>query len=280
MIKLIKYELKAVASDFYGILIALFSLAVIGPFLINFQNVGNWLAAIFVLVGIGTLIALGIITIIVILKIFNKRLYSNIGYLQFSLPVTSTTLLASKIISASIVHIAIGLITFAAIMTFNVILSLLSSNGLEVLTYFWDLFVRSNLSETVRNFILVAIPYGIANWLYTITLLLFVVTFVHTSYVRKNRLIVAIILYIGMAIVFSSIHGLFVQGDFMQITTGGVIPLSNITNAIAFGNMIQSSINYTLNLGMYFFSMAYYVILAGLLFSGAQYLVDRKLEIE
>ncbi len=280
MIKLIKYELKAVASDFYGIMIALFALAIIGPFLINFQNIGDWLVAIFVLVGMGTLIALGIITVIVILKVFNKRLYSNIGYLQFSLPVTSTQLLASKVVSAFIIQTAIGVLTFVAMVIFSVILSLISSNGLEVLSYFWDLLFVSNLSESVINFILLTIPFGLANWLYTITLLLFVVTFVHTSYVRKNRLIVAVVLYIGLAVVFSSIQGLFMQGDFFQITTSRMIPITGFQNPIAFGNMIQNELITTLNLTVYLFTMAYYVILAGLLFSGSQYLVDRKLELE
>lgn len=280
MIKLIKYELKAVASDFYGIMIAVFALAIIGPFLINFQNMGEWLIAIFVLVGMGTLIALGIITIIVILKIFNKRLYSNIGYLQFSLPVTSTQLLASKVASAFIIQTAIGVLTFVAMVIFSVILSLISSNGLEVLSYFWDLLFVSNLSESVINFTLLIIPFGLANWLYTIMLLLFVVTFVHTSYVRKNRLIVAVVLYIGLAVVFSSIQGLFLQGDFIQITTSRMVPIIGFQDPITFGNMIQNELLTTLNLGVYLFTMAYYVILAGLLFSGSQYLVDRKLELE
>src|SRR5690554_4896851 len=281
MLKLIKYELKAVASDFYGIVIALFALAIIGPFLVNFQNAGDWLIAIFVLVGFATLIALGIITIIVILKIFNKRLYSNIGYLQFSLPVTSTQLLMSKIVSAFIIQAAIGLLTFIAMAIFSVILSLISSNNFEVLSYLWDLLVRSNLFETVSQFVLLSIPYGIANWLFTITLLLFVVSFVHTSYVRKNRLIVAILLYIGLAIVISSVQSLFIHTDFIQIVgSTGAIPIMFIDNPIEFGNLLQKEMITTINYGVYFFTMAYYVILAGLLFSGSQYLVDRKLELE
>lgn len=115
--KLIKYEYKATARTFIPIYIALLLVAVINRVL----RIGNidvaWGISMIVLVGL--FIALGVLTIIVIVQRFNKNLLGDEGYLMFTLPVKSEQLVASKLI-ISIVWTTIS--SIVAFVTFLILL--------------------------------------------------------------------------------------------------------------------------------------------------------------
>ncbi len=94
--KLIKYEYKATARTFIPIYIALLLVAVINRvFRMGAIDVA-WGISTLALVGL--FIALGVLTIIVIVQRFNKNLLGDEGYLMFTLPVTSVQLIVSKLV--------------------------------------------------------------------------------------------------------------------------------------------------------------------------------------
>lgn len=115
--KLIKYEYKATARTFIPIYIALLLVAVINRVL----RIGNidvaWGISMIVLVGL--FIALGVLTIIVIVQRFNKNLLGDEGYLMFTLPVKSEQLIVSKLIISIVWTIVSGIIAF---ITFLILL--------------------------------------------------------------------------------------------------------------------------------------------------------------
>lgn len=112
--KLIKYEYKATARTFIPIYIALLLVAVINRVL----RIGNidvaWGISMIVLVGL--FIALGVLTIIVIVQRFNKNLLGDEGYLMFTLPVKSEQLIASKLIISIVWTIISSIVAFVTFL--------------------------------------------------------------------------------------------------------------------------------------------------------------------
>ena len=90
MLKLIKYELEAIKTEFNGIMIGMFSIALLGPILLK-SNSSIFFVIVF-LSGLAILVALAVITFLVFLKIFNKNLFSELGYLKLTVPVSTTKL--------------------------------------------------------------------------------------------------------------------------------------------------------------------------------------------
>lgn len=115
--KLIKYEYKATARTFIPIYIALLLVAVINRVLRIGKIDVAWGISMIVLVGL--FIALGVLTIIVIVQRFNKNLLGDEGYLMFTLPVKSEQLIASKLIISIVWTIISGIVAF---ITFLILL--------------------------------------------------------------------------------------------------------------------------------------------------------------
>ena len=114
--KLIKYEYKSTARTFFPIYIALLLVAVINRVFRMGDIDMAWGISTLALVGL--FIALGVLTIIVIVQRFNKNLLGDEGYLMFTLPVNSEQLILSKLV-ISIVWTAIsGIVAF---MTFLIL---------------------------------------------------------------------------------------------------------------------------------------------------------------
>lgn len=112
--KLIKYEYKATSRTFIPIYIALLLVAVIN----RVFRMGNidvaWGISTLALVGL--FIALGVLTIIVIVQRFNKNLLGDEGYLMFTLPVKSEQLIVSKVIISILWTIISGIVAFATFL--------------------------------------------------------------------------------------------------------------------------------------------------------------------
>src|SRR5690554_6482756 len=105
--KLVKHELKASLSSLVGMFIALFVLAIVGPILLNIN--AEWLSAIVVLAGFALMIAVTVVTIMVIVNLFNKRTFGAQGYLNITLPITTNQLLLSKLITGIIISLLTSL---------------------------------------------------------------------------------------------------------------------------------------------------------------------------
>ncbi len=102
--KLLKYEFKATARTFlplYGVLILL---AFVNRF---FSSIGTFRSsfdapsAIAMTVFVCILIAIGVLTVVVMIQRFYNNLLTDEGYLMFTLPVRTSSLLWSKLIIAT-----------------------------------------------------------------------------------------------------------------------------------------------------------------------------------
>lgn len=279
ILKLIKHDLKAILPDFYVVYLILGVLALVGPFLLRVSS--EWLIAVFSLVVIGTFIAVSIITLLAILNLFNKRLFSHQGYLSMTLPVSTTSLLISKILTALIISLITSLITMMSIMIFVAILTWMAYGDLEQFRVFFDIMSQSNVLWKIIGLFVSLAPVTLLDSTYSLVLLLFVVTFVHTSYVRKNRLLIGVILYLGIAMLLSTIQtNVF---NLPMVTWSGDMEL--LIWAVG-PDMRQwlpqflDSIVINLNWINIMIWIGYFIALIGILFSFTQVLIERKLEVD
>nr|WP_303243995.1 ABC transporter permease [uncultured Cellulosilyticum sp.] len=114
--KLLKYEFKATSRTFVPLYIALVLVAIINNlFMTNDISFGF---GIMIMIMVGLFIALGVLTLVVLIQRFNKNLLGDEGYLMFTLPVKPYQLILSKLLITVFWTIISGII---AIITFIIL---------------------------------------------------------------------------------------------------------------------------------------------------------------
>lgn len=112
--KLMKYEFKATSRVFLPIYGALIIVAVVNRIftMLNFELPSNIGTAIAVIMMIG----ICVITLILTVQRFSKNLLSSEGYLMFTLPVKTDTLILSKLLVSSVWYIVSAIVVGVAIL--------------------------------------------------------------------------------------------------------------------------------------------------------------------
>lgn len=114
--KLLKYELKATSRVFIPLYIAILVVSIVNGLSLNLE--------IFNIQGLATIIlmclfiSLFVITIVVTIQRFNKNLLKDEGYLMFTLPVSSKSLVLSKYLTSLIWTFLSFVVAF---LSFNII---------------------------------------------------------------------------------------------------------------------------------------------------------------
>ena len=277
MFKLIKHELKAVASEFYGISIALFALALFGPILLRSDSPSLILMTVLALFAV--VIAVSVVTFLVTLKVLNNRLYGDIGYLQHTLPISSTKLLFSKLIVAVIIQLVIGLVLTLAFGVFLLMLVILYQDGVSSFVYIKDMIFKSDLLGVVLKEGIILAPKALISWFYSMNILLFVTSMVNTSWIRNNKLVIGIILFIVLSMGLNGLETYLFPQNIVLVDVDKVLSsLVSVSDPVVVGNALAQGFN-GVAVKILLLNMAYQLVWAGLIFSGTQYLVERKLEI-
>lgn len=108
--KLIKYELKATSRTFLPVYGAIILVALVNN-LFRLGNIEMGFGLTVVLL-VGLFVALGVLTIVVVIKQFNRNLLGDEGYLMFTLPTKTSNLIASKLIVTIIWAILSSIVAF------------------------------------------------------------------------------------------------------------------------------------------------------------------------
>ena len=102
--KLIKYDLKALAkilAPLWGVLLVMgliFGISIRS----NLDGIGNTMIVFSLVVIIAVIVAIFVMNVIIVIQRFWNGLLQEEGYLMFTLPVTTRSLILSKVISALI----------------------------------------------------------------------------------------------------------------------------------------------------------------------------------
>ena len=103
--KLIKYDLKALAkilAPLWGVLLVMgiiFGISIRS----NLEGIGNTMIVFSLVVIVAVIVAIFVVNVIIVIQRFWKGLLQEEGYLMFTLPVTTRSLILSKVISALII---------------------------------------------------------------------------------------------------------------------------------------------------------------------------------
>jgi len=274
LIKSIKHDIMATYRDFSGIYVALLVAALIGPFVLQTGN--DIINGIAILSLMGIVIATLVITFLTIIRLYNRRLFSNEGYLTLTLPVKTHITIISKVITGMIWSTLTLLVFITAALIFYGIYfflySLFKNADIgQFLNVINELFTALFQWEVIKTF-LVQLPLGLLTSVKDLILLVFIMTVVNTSFIKKGKLPIGVAAYM---VIGSLIDGLI--SSIMLLVDGTPIMFNNPETLIMLG---EWSGDFTINPLAYSVEVVLYVAIIFVLGYASWWLLENKLEIE
>lgn len=251
-LKLCKHELKCSYRNF------LFLYAVLLIAALFFNPNGNNMLTTFVMILYSViLMVIFVMCIVVIIRNYNNSMFSRNAYLTHTLPVTTTELLLTKILSAALWSVVSIFVVFL-----SSILMVLRMSGFDfsIIGTGFSNFFNSPYLMDMFMFLL----YGLFSIINTVTLIYLVMNITHTTHIQRFRPAIAFILYILIDWILT-----FVLGKFLN-----VFHISYNAGILISGTSAISGINYM------FIMLIISVLLTTLYFFASKYILDKKLEIE
>lgn len=280
LIKLIKHDLLATYREFTGLYVALISMAIVGPVVISTKN--EWLIAILFFGLFGFTIATLVVTFMTIIKLYSRRLFSDEGYLTLTLPVKTRDTIASKVATGVFWSFATIAVFFLSFTLFTTIFYFILTG-----TQWYDVSVDiaailAQISDTgifkvFFNASLLGFPLSFMDTVYSMTLLLFIITLVNTSLIRKNRVAAGVALYLLASMILGSIlsnlHGESILFTELILKLNESSGIADVANALRAFNFTFNGMGYAITL------VGKLIYIVGLGF-GTHWLLENKLEIE
>ena len=280
LIKLIKHDLLATYREFTGLYVALISMAIVGPVVISTKN--EWLIAILFFGLFGFTIATLVVTFMTIIKLYSRRLFSDEGYLTLTLPVKTRDTIASKVATGVFWSFATIAVFFLSFTLFTTIFYFILTG-----TQWYDVSVDiaailGQISDTgifnvLFNASLLGFPLSFMDTVYSMTLLLFIITLVNTSLIRKNRVAAGVALYLLASMILGSIlsnlHGESILFTELILKLNESSGIADVANALRAFNFTFNGMDYAITL------VGKLIYIVGLGF-GTHWLLENKLEIE
>jgi len=280
LIKLIKHDLLATYREFTGLYVALISMAIVGPVVISTKN--EWLIAILFFGLFGFTIATLVVTFMTIIKLYSRRLFSDEGYLTLTLPVKTRDTIASKVATGVFWSFATIAVFFLSFTLFTTIFYFILTG-----TQWYDVSVDiaailAQISDTgifnvLFNASLLGFPLSFMDTVYSMTLLLFIITLVNTSLIRKNRVAAGVALYLLASMILGSIlsnlHGESILFTELILKLNESSGIADVANALRAFNFTFNGMDYAITL------VGKLIYIVGLGF-GTHWLLENKLEIE
>lgn len=280
LIKLIKHDLLATYREFTGLYVALISMAIVGPVVISTKN--EWLIAILFFGLFGFTIATLVVTFMTIIKLYSRRLFSDEGYLTLTLPVKTRDTIAAKIATGVFWSFATIAVFFLSFTLFTTIFYFILTG-----TQWYDVSVDiaailgqigdTGIFNVLFNASLLGFPLSFMDTVYSMTLLLFIITLVNTSLIRKNRVAAGVALYLLASMILGSIlsnlHGESILFTELILKLNESSGIADVANALRAFNFTFNGMDYAITL------VGKLVYIVGLGF-GTHWLLENKLEIE
>lgn len=201
--KLIKYEFKSTARIFLPIYIAILILSALTSLKNITSNSDDILSVLFPTILALTFTGLTIMTLIMVVKRFDTNLLSDEGYLMFTLPVSITDLINSKLLLS--VFWVVG-----SFVMFIVSMLIIFFRDLQFDTMFYEI---SRLYATIPDAGILIVLSIIMLFLVYINMLLKIYTSLSIAQafsITGNRILGGVLVYIGIEIGLNIIQTLFI----------------------------------------------------------------------
>lgn len=258
LIKLLKYEFQATSRTFLPTYAALLGVAILNRFIsfkpiINTDNSGL-LQTIFIMVFVALLCVVGVITFMSVINRFRTNLLGDEGYLMFTLPVKSSLLIVSKLITSFIWCTASLIVTLLAFM-------FLSASFGQIWGFILELFRGVGVIFTNMTF---------DNFMFGIGLIMVMIL---------SGLISILVLYASMAIGhLGTKHRTALSIlAFLGICTLGDVALFTVFSANSLGSWIMNTFSDT---GVIWLGNAVSIVTLVVLLFVTDYILKRRLNLE
>ena len=270
--KLLKYDFRAVLKFWWIAVAANFLLSVTGGFISLIESYDTWLAELvstmsgFPLFLVNcSYVALFIVALVLLFIRFYQNFFSDEGYLTFTLPVTRSQLLNSKVITGISIMGATLLVCCANLLLMNII------------TYWPDVVDGTYFHSFMKYIVTGTQTQGVLFWLYmaealvlVVAVVVLVVLFLYfcitfgSMIVKKGKLIISIILFYGASSIFVSVN------MFMLIL-----------GAISFNFIFwETGANIDPTVALFLLGLIFYAgAISGLLYSLQYWMLDKKLNL-
>ena len=222
--KLIKYDLKALAkilAPLWGVLLVMgliFGISIRS----NLDGIGNTMIVFSLVVIVAVIVAIFVMNVIIVIQRFWNGLLQEEGYLMFTLPVTTRSLILSKVISALIISCGTALV----ISLLGVeIIAISPVKLMDTVTYFGNWVIKVHAWIGYGAVIAVV---GLLSGIYHIY-----VAMVIGQLSNGNRFLFAFVAYAGLSIIVSLI---------------GIPSMTNLDNM---GSSLQNTFGFDSDLWIY-----------------------------
>ena len=249
--KLIKYDLKALGKillPLWGTLIIvglIFGLSIRGG-----DNGSNTMVAFSLILIVAIITAIFVLNVIIIIQRFWKGLLKEEGYLMFTLPVTTRSLILSKVLSALI--ISCGTMLVIGILGVEIVaLSPLSLGN--TVAHFGNWVIKVNAGPWIGYGIIIAIVALLSSIYHAYTAM------VIGQLSNNNRFLFSFVAYVGISIIVGLI---------------GIPTLSSLGNV---GNSLSHAFGFDSDLWIYMIENIVLVIVYHII---TEILLTKKLNLE
>lgn len=279
--KLVKHDILSTYRDFAGLYMGMFAFAILAAVSINMDQRGYLIGiSVFLLTGLS--IATAVVTFVSIIRLFGRRMFTSEGYLTLTLPVTNTQTVLAKLLTGAFWSVMTSLMfmVVAAILAGSVWLSVADRMLVEGYTWsqLWSMFMETGFMRILGSGILLSIPLGIMEMFYSLLILLFVIVFVNTSFVKKSKTGIGIVVFLVINVILNTFRTNVIAGPVsanelnIQILPG----MNSVAQVLAALRGFEYDINWLQYAGMTVF---YIVVLAGFGYLTV-WLLNKKLELE
>ena len=188
--KLIKYDFRSTWREFAAIYLSILLGVTVFPLVT--KNISNNLINMFAgLIAFAIIVAVLVVTIGSLFKIFNKNVYSNEGYLTMTLPVKERQIVVSKLLVSSFWIIMTGIVSTIGIFIFVWLMSPASMSEMiaEIKRFLSDFDGQMNMA------LLMAILFTVASTIQEVAKLFMACAIAHLKQLNRLRIPAGILSY-------------------------------------------------------------------------------------
>lgn len=276
--KLVKFDIMSTSRDFAVLYMGMFALAILAGTLVN------ELIVLSLALSIAITITGAVVTFVSIIRLFSRRMFSTEGYLTLTLPATSTQTVIAMLLTGAFWSIMTMVMFAVAIFTLFMVALLFEVGGQlsfahvdwQSLPQLWEAILASELTKDLGFWLLTGIPMGILQMFYSLLILLFVIVFINTSFVKMNKTLIGIVVYLAIDMILSAFRENFITRPVNDLNFQILRGVDGVPQIIPVGSGLENEFSWLQYGGTALF---YVVVLVGLGYLTV-WLLNNKLELE
>lgn len=275
--KLVKFDIRSTSRDFAVLYMGMFALAVLAGTLANEMIVSLAMSIAITITG-------AVVTFVSIIRLYSRRMFSKEGYLTLTLPVTSTQQVIAMVLTGAFWSIMTMVMFAVAIFTMFMVALLFELGGQlsfahvdwQSLSQLWEAILASELTKDLGFGLLTGIPMGILQMFYSLMILLFVIAFVNTSFVKQSKTLIGIVVYLAVSMILNTLRSNIFTKPIDELRFQIISGTDGITQVIPLLSGLENEFSWM----EYGGTVLYYIVVLAVFGYLTVWLLNKKLELE